>query len=261
MTIIIFLEKNVQIPVGRPKDLEKRQRILEAAKHLFLEQGYHGCSMNQIAQAAGVTTLTVDNHFQDKANLFTCAIADTCEHLIQTSPTQLHPDSNFREALYEACLLSMNMVNLPEAIKLDLLLMELAAQQSPLTAQFFNASHLRLNQLWQEFFTRAQQYGFIQPDDPLQQTELITSLLFGNRHQKVLLGMLPVPTATQQQIIIQETIHIFLLRYAPKALNLSVGASDLGVQPEDISDWRKPLMRCLLLLNIVFNNSDWRTSA
>ena len=59
---------------GRPKDLEKRQRILEAAKNIFLKQGYHHAVMNQIAQMAGVTKLTVYNHFQDKANLFVCAI-------------------------------------------------------------------------------------------------------------------------------------------------------------------------------------------
>ena len=35
MTFFIFLEKIVQINVGRPKDLEKRQRILTAAKSLF----------------------------------------------------------------------------------------------------------------------------------------------------------------------------------------------------------------------------------
>ncbi len=52
--------------VGRPKDLEKRKRILESAKILFLECGYHGCSMNKIAQKADVTKLTVYNHFQDK---------------------------------------------------------------------------------------------------------------------------------------------------------------------------------------------------
>ena len=40
------------------------------------------------------------------------------------------------------------------------------------------------------------------------------SLLFGNRHQKVLLGVVPVPVLEQQQIIIQDAIHIFLLRYA-----------------------------------------------
>ena len=44
---------------GRPKDLEKRQRILEAAKNIFLKQGYHHAGMNQIAQMAGVTKLTV----------------------------------------------------------------------------------------------------------------------------------------------------------------------------------------------------------
>ena len=60
----------MHIHVGRPKDLEKRQRILMAAKSLFLKYGYHGSSMNQIAAEAGVTKLTVYNHFQDKANLF-----------------------------------------------------------------------------------------------------------------------------------------------------------------------------------------------
>ena len=49
----------MQIPVGRPKDLEKRQRILSVAKALFLAHGYHASSMNQIAREAGVTKLTV----------------------------------------------------------------------------------------------------------------------------------------------------------------------------------------------------------
>ncbi len=54
----------MQIPVGRPKDLEKRQRILSVAKALFLAHGYHASSMNQIAREAGVTKLTVYNHFR-----------------------------------------------------------------------------------------------------------------------------------------------------------------------------------------------------
>ena len=204
----------MQISVGRPKDLEKRQRILDAATQLFLQHGYHGSSMNQIAQAAGVTKLTVYNHFQDKANLFTCAIEDTCEHIIQARPIELKADSDFKTVFYETCALSMNIVNLPEAIKLDLLLMELAAEQSPLLTQFFRASHGFLDQLWGNFFSLAQQYQFIQPDDPIKQTELMMSLLFGKRHQQVMLGVLPIPDTAQQQIIIQDAIQIFLLRYA-----------------------------------------------
>ncbi|MBD0149589.1 TetR family transcriptional regulator, partial [Acinetobacter baumannii] len=43
----------------KSKDLEKRARILQAAKAIFLKSGYHGTSMNLIAQEAGVTKLTV----------------------------------------------------------------------------------------------------------------------------------------------------------------------------------------------------------
>ena len=64
---------------GRPKDLEKRAAILEAAKRLFTTQGFDGTSMDAIAAAAGVSKLTVYSHFQDKERLFTAAVECDCE--------------------------------------------------------------------------------------------------------------------------------------------------------------------------------------
>ncbi|MGE8537996.1 MAG: TetR/AcrR family transcriptional regulator, partial [Acinetobacter sp.] len=203
----------MQIPVGRPKDLEKRQRILSVAKALFLEHGYHASSMNQIAREAGVTKLTVYNHFQDKATLFTCAIEDTCEAILHEHPQMLRAESDFYHEFYQACSRALNIINLPEAIKLDLLLMELASQQSQLTEQFYQASHSRLDAVWNDFFALAQQYQFIQPDLPEKQTELIVSLLTGTRHQKILLGLSPPPSHTAQQQIIAQAIELFMLKY------------------------------------------------
>ncbi len=85
----------MQTTVGRPKDLEKRKHIVEAAKKLFLKLGYHGSSMNQIAKEAGVTKLTVYNHFQDKETLFSCAIEETCEQSINARPLRLNAESDF----------------------------------------------------------------------------------------------------------------------------------------------------------------------
>lgn len=143
----------MQIPVGRPKDLEKRQRILSVAKALFLAHGYHASSMNQIAREAGVTKLTVYNHFQDKATLFSCAIEDTCEAILHEHPQLLQPSSDFAQEFYQACQRALNIIHLPEAIKLDLLLMELASQQSPLAEQFYQASHSKLDAVWNDFLT------------------------------------------------------------------------------------------------------------
>ena len=59
---------------GRPMDPEKRAAVLEAAKALFLARGYDGTSMDAVAQAAGVSKLTVYSHFQDKDTLFVEAV-------------------------------------------------------------------------------------------------------------------------------------------------------------------------------------------
>jgi len=59
---------------GRPKDLEKRAAILEAAKTLFLSRGFGATSMDAVAAGAGVSKLTVYNHFSDKDTLFLEAV-------------------------------------------------------------------------------------------------------------------------------------------------------------------------------------------
>src|SRR5579871_288611 len=64
---------------GRPKDLEKRASILQAAKRLFTTQGFDGTSMDAIASAAGVSKLTVYSHFQDKERLFAAAVECVCQ--------------------------------------------------------------------------------------------------------------------------------------------------------------------------------------
>ena len=47
-----------------------RQQILAAARRLFIEKGYHGLSMRQIAEAVGVSKAALYYHFEDKEELF-----------------------------------------------------------------------------------------------------------------------------------------------------------------------------------------------
>ncbi|NIE96320.1 TetR/AcrR family transcriptional regulator [Acinetobacter sp. Tr-809] len=203
----------MQINSGRPKDLEKRAKILQAAKSIFLKMGYHATNMNQIAKEAGVTKLTVYNHFQDKGNLFICAIEESCEESIRTKQFELTAESNFKQALVLMCQRALSIIYLPEALKLDCLLFELAAEQSPLTKQFFDASHTRMCNVWCDFFEQAIAFKFIRADEPLKQTELIISLMLGIRHQQVLLGLAPVPSATEINQMIEQAIEIFMLKY------------------------------------------------
>ncbi len=53
---------------------DSRAAILEAAKLLFMQEGFRGISMRQIAEAVGVTKAALYYHFKDKEELFVAIV-------------------------------------------------------------------------------------------------------------------------------------------------------------------------------------------
>ena len=54
---------------GRPRDLDKRRAIMDAASELFLERGIGATAMEAVAERARVSKMTVYSHFPDKPAL------------------------------------------------------------------------------------------------------------------------------------------------------------------------------------------------
>jgi AcrR family transcriptional regulator len=80
---------------GRP---DTRRAILEAARHLFEDQGYFGAGLEAVAKKAGVSRQAIYLHFASKADLLTALhmhifstdVAPSLErHPIWTAPTAL----------------------------------------------------------------------------------------------------------------------------------------------------------------------------
>ena len=55
---------------------DSRAVILEAAKLLFMQEGFRGISMRQIAEAVGVTKAALYYHFKDKEELFVAIVEE-----------------------------------------------------------------------------------------------------------------------------------------------------------------------------------------
>ena len=58
-----------QVPAAAPRG-ERRQAILLAAERLFAQRGYHGVTIRQIAEQAGVPLALVGYYFGPKHELF-----------------------------------------------------------------------------------------------------------------------------------------------------------------------------------------------
>jgi TetR/AcrR family transcriptional repressor of mexJK operon len=66
-------------PTGRVA--AKRQAILAAATTVFLRDGYHGSSMDEITAVAAVSKPTVYRHYADKGELFGAVVRATMDRL------------------------------------------------------------------------------------------------------------------------------------------------------------------------------------
>ncbi|PKO02065.1 MAG: hypothetical protein CVU43_09930 [Chloroflexi bacterium HGW-Chloroflexi-5] len=55
---------------SKPNPTRSRQQIVSASHRLFLEQGFHGTTMRQIAKESAMALGSLYNHFVDKDDLF-----------------------------------------------------------------------------------------------------------------------------------------------------------------------------------------------
>ena len=60
---------------------ERRSQLLDVAGRLFAEQGFHGLSMEQLAEAAGVSKPVLYQHFPSKQRLYLALLHDAVAEL------------------------------------------------------------------------------------------------------------------------------------------------------------------------------------
>ncbi|MFO8075382.1 MAG: TetR/AcrR family transcriptional regulator [Actinomycetota bacterium] len=65
----------------RLRAAERRTQLLEVAGNLFAEHGYHGLSMESLAEAAGVSKPVLYQHFPSKRDLYLGLVADAVEEM------------------------------------------------------------------------------------------------------------------------------------------------------------------------------------
>jgi TetR/AcrR family transcriptional regulator, mexJK operon transcriptional repressor len=100
----------------------KRGAIIAAATTAFLERGYAGTSMDQIAAAASVSKQTVYKQFSDKEQLFTAIILDTMgranDELVRGATLALEDSDDVETDLIELAHQLISSIWQPEVLRL-----------------------------------------------------------------------------------------------------------------------------------------------
>jgi TetR/AcrR family transcriptional repressor of mexJK operon len=200
---------------GRPKDPAKRKAILEAAKNLFLRNGYDGSSMDAIAAEAGVSKLTVYSHFTDKETLFSAAVKAKCEEQLPELLFELPPDASIESVLLNIGRIFNVLINSRESLELHRVMVAMANQDSKLSRMFYEAGPLQILQEMTGLLAQANQAGKLRIEHPQNAAEHFFSLIKGGYNFRLLIGCGAPLEGEEAEQHVQEVVELFLRAYAP----------------------------------------------
>ncbi len=203
---------------GRPKDLEKRAAILEAAQELFTGQGFEHTSMDAVASRAGVSKLTVYSHFGDKASLFREAVRARCQAMVPEHLYRMHEGDSLREALLRIARHHAALMSSSETIGL----------WRAVTSSCNDGNRQLAQLLWEEGPTRSRQLmqvllreqvtaGTLSIDDVARAASQFLCLLKGDMHFRRLIGCVDSDCTqfrTEMEADAEAAVEMFLRAYA-----------------------------------------------
>jgi len=200
---------------GRPKDLNKRAAILDAAKRLFTLQGFDGVSMDQIASQAGVSKLTVYSHFGDKDALFTEAVRAKCE---EQMPADLFPadlKGPLRLQLTRIAQAFFALITSDEALSMHRMML---TQSSDVRVRqmFWQAGPQRVQEAFNEFLQARVAAGDMVVPDIARAPSQFFCLLKGELHMRMVSGLCAAPGKREVDAHIDATVDLFLRAYGPR---------------------------------------------
>src|ERR1700749_710020 len=102
---------------GRPPTEEvatRAERLLDVATEVFLEQGFKGASMSEIARRAGASKQTLYPRYPSKAELFAALVERRASHLFKAIGP-LGDDRSVRETLMNFGCALLNLILSEEA--------------------------------------------------------------------------------------------------------------------------------------------------
>jgi TetR/AcrR family transcriptional regulator, mexJK operon transcriptional repressor len=200
---------------GRPKDLAKRQAILEAAKNLFLRHGYDGSSMDAIAAEAGVSKLTVYSHFTDKETLFSEAVKAKCQEQLPELLFELADDAPLESVLLNIARGFHALINSRESVELHRVMVSLGAQDPKLSRVFYEAGPQRVLQEMEHLLRQAQRAGKLRIDDPLDAADQFFCLVKGGANFRLLIGCGEAQQGAVAERHVRNVVAMFMRAYRP----------------------------------------------
>lgn len=213
----VILEGLDDVRAGGRDDSVKRRQVIDGARTVFLEDGFDGASMNEIARAAGVSKGTLYVYFKSKEDLFAELIREEKRAQAEQFCRFPSPDTDMRVALHRFALGLMDLMLRPASIA-HLRTVVAVAGKFPAIGQAFYESGPLVGRVRLAAFLDAQvEAGRLDIDDTALAAVQFMELCKAPYILQVILNVAPAPSAAELERHVAQAIDTFIRAYRPTA--------------------------------------------
>jgi TetR/AcrR family transcriptional regulator, mexJK operon transcriptional repressor len=183
---------------GRPRDVAKLEAILHAANDLFLERGIAATTMDDVAERASVSKMTVYANFRDKPALLAAVLDRRVKAVFVFDELPPGPDLNSSlERLVRLGEAAVSAITKPEVIRMTLLMAEQADHHPQLAATFYAAGRGELLKRIASCLKTLTKRGFLSIKNPDLAAEQLVASWLGMSVLRQGLGVAGPPAADE----------------------------------------------------------------
>lgn len=198
--------------------MRSRAAAKDAARTLFLRNGYAGTTMEEIASLAGLTKRTLYNNYDDKESLFFEVVADViayAEEFARELTDEIAVEisaANLRSALTDlGCRLALAIVR-PEVVALRRLLIGEAREFPSLAKEYFDRAPGQVIEALASKFERLSDLGLLEVAEPRRAATQFAYLAAGEPLDRAILAG-TIPPREHLVAGARDGVETFLARY------------------------------------------------
>ncbi len=199
--------------------------IREAAAALFLEKGYQGTSMDDVAAAAKISKQTIYTHFASKEELFADLVlgnAERVEGFVSSMAGTLRSARDLESGLRDIARQYVRIVMRPEVLRLRRLVLGEVGRFPDLARTYYERVPGRVLDALAELFAELAAQGRMRVDDPALAAQHFAWLTLGTQLDR---GMFYPIDETIKDIDVDRmadsATRVFLAAYASSARRIA----------------------------------------
>jgi AcrR family transcriptional regulator len=194
---------------------DKSQLIICAARDAFLEKGYDGASMDEVANRAGVAKQTVYARYASKDALFLAVVESLQGRMLSavsaTAPLPIH------DRLQEIGRELLELVLDPSTLSLSRIALGASYRFPTLGHSIYGARINKLHAVLADILEQAAKEGSLSVDDPKVAAEQFLALVRGELHLHCLYDPSFRPARSKIERQIKAGVDCFMARYGAPA--------------------------------------------